>query len=344
MIILIIFTQIIRKDFMDNSILKQLLTEYDSKRTRELSSLEDRKKKLLETSSEYNKIEQDLHYLSISSLKDMLVSSSDEKAKKIQELEYKTGLIEKQKSELLEKLNLPKDYLSPHFECKNCNDTGYVGNNLCSCIKQKLYDIEYNKSNISNILNENFENFNFDLYSKNADFSAYNSQFSPLENIQKIVDISRNFIKDFESPEEKNLMFLGPTGLGKTFLSNCIAKEILDSGKTVLYQTAPVMLDAVIKSKFEKDSNSVMEHILNVDLLIIDDLGTETMNSMKFTELFTIINTRLLNQNSKITKTLISTNLDLKDIFAIYNERIGSRIVGSYNICRFFGDDIRLKK
>ncbi len=138
-------------------------------------------------------------------------------------------------------------------------------------------------------------------------------------------------------------MFLGPTGLGKTFLSNCIAKELLDQGKTVLYQTSPVMLDEIIKSKFEKNSSDILEHILNVDLLIIDDLGTETMNTMKFTELFTIINTRLLNQSSKITKTIISTNMDLKDIFTIYNERIGSRLVGNYNICRFFGDDIRLK-
>ena len=138
-------------------------------------------------------------------------------------------------------------------------------------------------------------------------------------------------------------MFLGPTGLGKTFLSNCIAKEILDSGKTVLYQTAPVMLDELIQSKFDND-NSFSNQVLNVDLLIIDDLGTETMNNLKFTELFTIINSRLLNQSNKITKTIISTNLDLKDLFEVYNERIGSRIAGNYNICRFFGEDIRLKK
>ena len=99
----------------------------------------------------------------------------------------------------------------------------------------------------------------------------------------------------------------------------------------------------LLNLNLKKNSSDILEHILNVDLLIIDDLGTETMNTMKFTELFTIINTRLLNQSSKITKTIISTNMDLKDIFTIYNERIGSRLVGNYNICRFFGDDIRLK-
>ncbi len=329
---------------MDNTILKKLLTEYDSKRMYKLSALDDRKKKLMDTSLEYNKIEKDLQSVSIQSLKSMLILSKKEKESKLHDLQEKTDKISKEKEILLKKLNLPDNYLSPNFDCEICEDTGYVNNSLCSCIKQKLYDIEYNKSNICNIERENFDTFNFNLYSDESNSEIYHSQFSPRENMQKIVNISRNFIKNFDLPDEKNLMFLGPTGLGKTFLSNCIAKEILDSGKTVLYQTAPVMLDTIIKSKFEKETSSIMDHILNVDLLIIDDLGTETMNSMKFTELFTIINTRLLNQSSKIAKTIISTNMDLKDIFSVYNERIGSRIVGSYNICRFFGDDIRLKK
>lgn len=329
---------------MDNAILKQLLTEYDSKRMREYSDLENRKRNLMETSMEYTNLENDLHLLSLNSLKSMLSLSGEAKEQKLKELQEKTNQITSKKAFLLEKLNLPKDYLTPHFECNACQDTGYVNNTLCSCIKQKIYDIEYNKANIGNMDHENFQNFNFDIYSDEINPVAYHSQISPRDNIKKIYDISQRFIQNFDSPTEKNLMFLGPTGLGKTFLSNCIAKEILDSGKTVLYQTAPVMLDSIIKSKFEKDTSQILDHILNVDLLIIDDLGTETMNSMKFTELFTIINTRLLNQSSKITKTIISTNMDLKDIFMVYNERIGSRIVGSYNICRFFGDDIRLKK
>ena len=106
------------------------------------------------------------------------------------------------------------------------------------------------------------------------------------------------------------------------------------------------MIDNIINYRFSKNDNNydVVDHILNVDLLIIDDLGTETLNTMKLTELFTIINSRILNQNNKITKTIISTNLDLKNIFSIYNERIGSRFVGHYNICKFIGDDIRFKK
>lgn len=329
---------------MDNNILKKLLSEYDSKRMHKLSSLDERKKKLMETSSEYNKLEKDLQEISIASLKSMLLVSSDEKEEKLKKLEEKTSQVVNEKKLLLKKLNLPEDYLSPNFDCKLCNDTGYINNELCSCIKQKVYNIEYNRANIGNLDNENFDKFNFDVYSDIPDSKTYNSKISPKENIQKIVDISRNFINNFDSPLEKNLMFLGPTGLGKTFLSNCIAKEILDSGRTVLYQTAPVMLDSIISDKFNNTSSSLMQNILRVDLLIIDDLGTEPMNSMKFTELFTIINTRLLNQSKKITKTIISTNLDLKGILNFYDERIASRIFGNYTMCRFFGDDIRFKK
>ena len=122
--------------------------------------------------------------------------------------------------------------------------------------------------------------------------------------------------------------------------------ELIKNGKTVLYQTAPVMLDTIMDYRFGKAniSKNVYDNILDVDLLVIDDLGTECINSMKFTELFNIINTRILNQNNHITKTIISTNLNIDNLFKNYDERIVSRLVGYYNICRFFGDDIRFIK
>ena len=129
-------------------------------------------------------------------------------------------------------------------------------------------------------------------------------------------------------------------------MSNCIARELLKKGKTVLYQTAPVLLDTVIDCKLNKQKNykeDIFKSVLETDLLIIDDLGTESLNSMKLSELFNIINTRILNLNQKITKTIISTNLNIKDIFNIYEERIGSRIAGYYDIYCFFGDDLRFK-
>ena len=128
-------------------------------------------------------------------------------------------------------------------------------------------------------------------------------------------------------------------------MSNCIANEMLKRNKTVLYQTAPIMLDSIIDYKLGKSSNfNVLKNLLSVDLLVIDDLGTESLNNMKFSELFTLINTRLLNQNNKATKTIISTNLSLDNLASTYGERIISRLIGSYNICYIFGDDIRIKK
>ena len=130
-------------------------------------------------------------------------------------------------------------------------------------------------------------------------------------------------------------------------MSNCIASELLKAGKTVIYQTAPVLLESVIDFKMNRQknlSNDFYQSILDCDLLIIDDLGTESLNSMKVSELFTILNTRILNLNHKVTKTIISTNLNINDIFKNYEERIGSRIAGYYDIYYFFGEDLRFKK
>ena len=130
-------------------------------------------------------------------------------------------------------------------------------------------------------------------------------------------------------------------------MSNCIANELLKNGKTVLYQTAPILLENVINYKMSKQKDSldnIYKSILDSDLLIIDDLGTESLNSMKLSELFTILNTRILKLNNKQTKTIISTNLNINDIFNNYEERIGSRIAGYYDIYCFFGDDLRFKR
>ena len=189
---------------------------------------------------------------------------------------------------------------------------------------------------------QNFNNFNLNLYSEEVSNDKYGADISPRENIKLILDICKNFIANFDNPDEKNLLFTGRTGLGKTFLSSCIANELLKQGKTVLYQTSSVMLDTIINYHLGKSNvdSDIYNHLLNVDLLIVDDLGTEGINNMKLVELFNLLNTRLLN-SSKPTKTIISTNLSLQDMFETYDERIVSRIIGYYNICYFFGDDIR---
>ena len=198
---------------------------------------------------------------------------------------------------------------------------------------------------MSNLDKENFNTFNENLFSDEVDISKYKLNISPRRNIINIKEKCIEFVENFSNLEQKNLLFTGNTGLGKTFMTNCIANELLKKGKTVLYQTAPVLLDTIIDNKLNKQRDEEFyKNVLEVDLLIIDDLGTECMNSMKLSELFTIINTRLLNLNSRSTKTIISTNLNLNNIFSNYEERIGSRIAGFYDIYYFFGDDLRFKK
>lgn len=335
---------------MDNSLLKQLLHEYEDKRNKAILEAENRKKELMEINPRLSEIEEELSKNSIKISKAILLSNKKEQEKLLSDLKKQNSALIKEKNEFIKKLSKENNYLNPHFDCKLCKDTGYISKDdsvqMCSCLKQKIFDIAYNKSNMGNLERENFSSFNLRIFSDKPDKEKYKSDISPRENMQIIKEKVKAFIENFDNPDEKNLIFTGNTGVGKTFLSNCIANEILKLGKTVLYQTAPVMFDEINEAKFGKENSKfdLYENILNVDLLIIDDLGTEKITDSKITELFTIINTRLLNQNHKITKTIISTNLTLDELFKTYTTRIGSRLAGSYRFLRFFGEDLRFKK
>lgn len=328
---------------MNNPDLKNLLKIYEQKRLTAQKDYEEKIEAFYKENSNLSKLVDQINQTAISLSKAILLNNSNN----ISVLQKKLDSLKQEKEELLHSLKIADSFWHPNYECKKCNDTGYLvsdNNIMCTCLKQKLIDLQYNKSNISRLENENFDTFNLNVFSDIADEKKYNSNLSPRENMKQVKDISIHFIKNFDQPDEKNLLFTGNTGLGKTFLSNCIANEILQSGKTVLYQTAPVLFDAIVDYRFGKTDNFIYQNILNADLLIIDDLGTENLNSIKFTELFNVINTRLLNQNHHVTKTIISTNLSLNNLFNTYDERIFSRLAGYYNICRFYGDDLRLQK
>ena len=328
---------------MNEDTLKTLLNEYEKKRIFKINDLENKKQNLYNKLPRLQEIDNELSSLSISTAKNLLISNNK---KLIEQLNQNIEKLKKEKNDLLKSIGKDEKYLQVDYDCKLCNDTGYITQNFetikCNCLKQKIFNLEYNKSNIFNLSNQNFSTYKSTLYSDIVDKSKYKSDISPRENIEIIKKICINFINNFENPKEKNLLFTGNTGLGKTFLSSCIANEILKKGKTVLYQTSPIMFDTIIDYRFGKSTSNIYNNLLDVDLLIIDDLGTECMNNMKFTELFNIVNSRLLNQNNKITKTIISTNLNLQNIFQSYDERIVSRFIGNYNICRFFGEDIRI--
>ena len=336
---------------MATSDLDVLLVEYEQKKRDAEFDLQKRKEKIYKKIPRLEEIDDKINKISIQKTKSILINQLTNSLNT--ELENELLTLRAEKDEILKRENIDLSYFKPKYECTKCNDTGYITYpdrkaEMCSCLKQRLINLLYNKSNLSNLQKENFGNFNFNRFSDEVNIQKYNMNISPRENIKNIKEASENFIKNFSNPETKNLFFTGNTGLGKTYMTNCIANEMLKQGKTVLYQTAPVLLENIIDNKFTKyktnSTNDFNNQVLNVDLLIIDDLGTECINSMKLSELFTILNSRSLNLNNKITKTIISTNLSIEKIFNVYEERIGSRIAGFYDIYYFFGDDLRLMK
>ena len=186
---------------------------------------------------------------------------------------------------------------------------------------------------------ENFSALSFDYYSDEQKNPA--TGLSALATAKLAVTNCHDFIDNFEN-KPKNIFFYGNTGVGKTFLSNCIAKELLDAGYSVIYFTAFQLFDILSKGVFEKDADAIAAHqnIFDCDLLIIDDLGTELSNSFTTSQLFLCVNERILRRKS----TIISTNLNLEQIAEIYSERTLSRISSNYSFIKLFGDDIRIKK
>ncbi len=291
---------------------------------------------------ELRKIDEEIKTLGIQASKLSLFAEDEGKKAKVSSLLKKISDLKKKKESILQ-----KEYKSflPKYDCEKCKDTGYINDGYsiirCSCMKQKIIDITYNSSNLNNLKSSTFEDFDSSLFS---DKKPKEGESSPKENITKLCDLAKEFVKSFNSKETQSLLFIGPTGTGKTFLSSCIANEIIRDGHTVLYQAAPLLLDKIFEFKYSDGNSSAKElydNVYNTDLLIIDDLGAENSTPAKFTELFNIINTRLLDPTKK---TIISTNFDLEKLSKVYDSRLIYRFIGNYRICKFFGDDIRLSK
>ena len=257
-----------------------------------------------------------------------------------EELRRQNEELSKKKAALLLANGYPADYLSPVYTCNDCHDTGMIGEERCHCFKQAVVDLLYAQSGISDIIKkENFNTFSFDYY--NDTVVDPKTKLTPRQNITRIYEICQSFVRNFDK-EFNNLLFYGNSGLGKTFLSHCIAKELLGTAHTVLYLTSYELFDILGKAIHNEDEDfpASAEHILDCDLLIIDDLGTELANAFTLSRLNLCINERFINQRS----TIISTNFGIQELEAHYGERNFSRIFSSYTPLRFFGEDIRIKK
>lgn len=251
------------------------------------------------------------------------------------------GLQEERKL-LLEQLGLPEDCLEEKPACPLCGDTGYRGGSMCRCLRQ--YCAREQQRELSRMLdlgNQSFETFSLEWYSEAEDPAL---GVSPRENMDWIYKTCRRWAASFK-PGCGSLLFTGEPGLGKTFLSAAIAREVSGDGWSVVYDTAIHIFDRFEARKFGRETGEEIEadvdRVMDCDLLILDDLGTEMTTPFTQSVLYSIVNGRILNRRA----TILSTNLRLEELSRWYTPQTASRIEGEYQILPFFGEDIRrLKK
>ncbi|MBQ3420644.1 MAG: ATP-binding protein [Romboutsia sp.] len=319
--------------------IREILVSYQKKRDKAESELELRKNDVYSQIPEFKKLDDEIGKVGLQLAKLVLQNPSN-KENIILESKKKMDELKNKKEELLTKYRVPTGYLEIQHDCKLCKDKGYLDNgHKCNCLKREIINEYYKMSNITRMLEkENFTTLDTSIFSSEKDLE---SNISPQQNMLQIVSICESFIINFDKDNGENLLFYGDTGLGKTFMCNCIAKSLLDKGHLVIYQTAFKMFEIIEDYKFKNTDNHISkqnyENLFDCDLLIIDDLGTELTNSFTNSELFNILNTRLLSGK----KTIISTNLSPMQLGSNYAQRIFSRIFDRFKMVKFLGKDLR---
>lgn len=319
---------------LTNSQYESIIRDYEKVRDVNRYTSEARKEQVYQTLPEYWDLEESISSLSVSAAKAVLEGDDNARNK----LHESLAKIRQHQKELLISAGFPADYLEPIYHCPQCRDTGYIlgpdnRKQKCSCFRQKEISLLYSQSHIREMI----EKENFSTLS-----SAY-YQGDDLQRFETAVKLSKEFIKNFKQ-DYRNILFYGTVGTGKSFLSGCIAKELIDNGNSVIYFSASGLFEMLARYSFDYKEKNVLqdfyEDIYSCDLLIIDDLGTEITNSFVASQLFSCLNERNLRQKS----TIISTNLSLEELRDRYSDRIFSRITSSFDLCKLTGADIRIYK
>lgn len=318
----------------------RILSQYDKIQSRNKFLLSQREREIAEKIPEYREITHQIVTISMERSR-ALIQKRETSDLSAYRQEIKT--LSLQKKNLLISNGYPGDYLSKIYDCKDCCDSAYLPNNeKCHCLKERIFSALIQESTLTKRFStDSFHTFNYDFY-----HSHQNSE-NDLKNLQlihKIVDDCKDFVQNFDQ-SYSNILLTGHVGVGKTFLSNCIAQELLKRRKSIVYFSAQDFFNQLSSISFDSGlsptvKRQLRDQIFRCDLLIIDDLGTELTNSFVESQLFACINERTLLRKPVI----ISTNLNLEQINALYKNRIYSRIAGEYKLYELPGNDIRIQK
>lgn len=314
---------------LTNTQYDRIFRQYEEKQRISRLETEKRHAAVYERIPKFRELEDTVASLSVAQGKKLLSGEADA----LDALHGDLAKLKEQKKQLLLDSGFPADYLDPVFSCPDCQDTGYINREKCHCFRQAEIALLYEQSGIQDLLKQNnFELLSYEYYTGEA-----------LILFQNAVKTCRSFIKNFNS-DYHNLFFYGTVGTGKSFLSCCVAKELMDQGCSVIYFGATGLFDllsnAAFHTKNRDERQNAYADLYQCDLLIIDDLGTELTNQFTSSQLFSLLNERHLGKKS----TLISTNLTLAQLRDRYSDRIFSRITSNFDVCRLAGEDIRMYK
>ena len=322
---------------LNNSQYNAIMRIYNQRQFQDKYEQDQRREEVYQKVPQIRQIEDEISSQAVRCARKLLDGDTNAK----EELKQHIEDLREQKEVLLSAFGFPADYMEMHYACPECQDTGYVDGRKCRCFKKGEIRLLYSQSNIEEVLlRENFDSFSYEYYDDRVVIPEI--QMTVADYMRQVHTWCKEYVENFEK-KGGNLIFSGSTGVGKTFLTNCIAKALIDQYQSVIYLSSNDLFDVFSKTKFHSDTEEEMkdmyQYILDCDLLIIDDLGTELNNTFVSSQLFYCINERLLRKKS----TIISTNLSMTMLRDTYSDRISSRIISQYSIIPLYGDDIRTK-
>lgn len=257
----------------------------------------------------------------------------------MEQLKRENLALQQEREWILDSNDIDPDDLDRSPLCPRCGGNGYVGAAMCDCLRELCRQEQ--KKELSQLIGsgkESFEHFRLDLYSSEFDPKL---GASPRTLMQYVYNNALHYARTF-TPESGSILMIGATGLGKTYLSACIARTVADRGYSVVYDTAIRLFSDFETAKFARsvESADASKKYFSCDLLIIDDLGTEMTTQFTISALYQVVNTRLMEGKP----TIVSTNLPASELKQRYSPQIASRLLGTYECYSFAGDDIRLLK